>query len=307
MRHCERSEAISLPIVGIASAEKLPRNDEIRKREKMVNPPYPELDDYLDMIGQAGYHLAEIEASEGAAGNISVCMRWQVDPRNRFPVVDEVKLPQRVPELAGATFIVSGSGRRLRELRDDPTVHLACLTVNEGGNTAKLFTAYNRRFERMTSEFNSHLAVHYDQMTTTDTNFHAVVHAQPLHLTYLSHIPRYQNETYLNRQILRWQPETIVNLPEGVGFLPFEIPGSQALMVANVPSLREHRIVVWAKHGVMARSDESVKRAADRVEYAETAAKYEYMNLRTGEMGEGLSAEEVRSICNTFNVKQNIF
>jgi len=36
----------------------------------MVTPPYPELDDQLDMIGQAGYRLAEIEASEGAAGNI---------------------------------------------------------------------------------------------------------------------------------------------------------------------------------------------------------------------------------------------
>lgn len=273
----------------------------------MVNPPYPSLDDYLEMIGQAGFHLAEIEASEGAAGNISVCMRWPVDPRTRFPVVDEFVLPQRVPELAGATFIVSGSGRRLRELRDDPTVHLACLTVNEGGETAKLFTAYNRRFQRVTSEFNSHLAVDYDQMTSSDTNFHAVVHAQPLHLTYLSHIPRYQDETYLNRQILRWQPETIVNLPEGVGFLPFEIPGSQALMEANVPSLREHRIVVWAKHGVMARSDESVKRAADRVEYAETAAKYEYLNLQIGEVGEGLSADEIRTICDTFDVKQNIF
>jgi rhamnulose-1-phosphate aldolase len=57
----------------------------------------------------------------------------------------------------------------------------------------------------------------------------------------------------------------------------------------------------------MARSDVSVKRAADRVEYAETAAKYEYLNLRIGEIGEGLSVEEIRAICRTFDVKQNIF
>jgi rhamnulose-1-phosphate aldolase len=65
--------------------------------------------------------------------------------------------------------------------------------------------------------------------------------------------------------------------------------------------------VIWAKHGVMARSDISVKRAADRVEYAETAAKYEYLNLCDGEIGEGLSVDEIRSICTAFNVKQNIF
>lgn len=259
------------------------------------------------MMGQAGRHLADIEASEGAAGNISICLRWPVEARTRFPVVGEIELPQPVPELAGATFIVSGSGRRLREIIEEPVAHLACVMVNEGGVTGKLYTSYHRRFERLTSEFNSHLAVHYDQICATDTNFHAVIHAQPLHLTYLSHIPRYQDTRYLNTHLLRWQPETIINLPEGIGFIPFHVPGSSELMADNVALLRKHRIVVWAKHGVMARSDVSVKRAADRVEYAEAAAKYEYLNLSAGERAEGLSAEEIREICKTFNVKQEIF
>ena len=273
----------------------------------MLEAPYPELDDLLMMMGEAGRRLAEIEASEGAAGNISVCLRWPMELRTRFPLVDEIELPQAVPELVGSTFLVSGSGRRLREIKDEPTANLACLVVNDGGATAKLYTSYNRRFERVTSEFNSHLAVHYDQMLSSGTNFHAVIHAQPLHLTYLSHIPRYQDETYLNTHLLRWQPETIINLPEGIGFIPFCVPSSEALMSANVACLRSHRIVIWAKHGVMARSDVSVKRAADRVEYAETAAHYEYLNLTVGELGEGLNAAEIRSICGTFNVKQDIF
>ncbi len=170
-----------------------------------------------------------------------------------------------------------------------------------------MYTSYHRRFERVTSEFNSHLAVHYDQILTSSTNFHAIIHAQPLHITYLSHIPRYQDEQYLNTHLLRWQPETIINLPEGIGFIPFRIPSSPELMSANVDCLRKHRIVLWAKHGVMARSDISVKRAADRVEYAETAAKYEYLNLSDGELGEGLSPDEIRAICKTFSVQQNIF
>ena len=128
-----------------------------------------------------------------------------------------------------------------------------------------------------------------------------------MHITYLSHVPRYQDERYLNTHLLRWQPETIVNLPEGIGFLPFAVPGSAELMAGNVAALRRHRIVIWAKHGVMARSDVSVKRAADRVEYAETAAKYEYLNLAVGESGEGLSPDEIRAICTTFGVQQEIF
>jgi rhamnulose-1-phosphate aldolase len=273
----------------------------------MIDTLYPELNDVLIMMGEAGSHLAEIEASEGAAGNISVCMRWPVEPRNRFPVIDEIELPQSVPELVGATFLVSGSGRRLRDIIDEPTASIACIVVNGGGKTGKLYTSPQRRFERVTSEFNSHLAVHYDQIRKSRTNFHALIHAQPLHLTYLSHVPRYQDEQYLNMHLLRWQPETIINLPEGIGFIPFRLPGSAELMAANVEALREHRIEIWAKHGVMARSDVSVKRAADRVEYAETAAKYEYLNLCDGEIGEGLSVDEIRSICAAFNVKQTIF
>jgi rhamnulose-1-phosphate aldolase len=273
----------------------------------MREAPYPELDDLLRMIGEAGRHVAAIEASEGAAGNISVCLRWPVEPRTRFPVIRSLDLPQAVPELAGACLLVTGSGRRLREIIDDPTANLGCILVDEGGRTGRLHTSHHRRFERVTSEFNSHLAVHYDQTRSTGTNFHAVIHAQPLHLTYLSHVPRYQDATYLNTRLLRWQPETIVNLPEGIGFLPFLVPGSSDLMAANIESLRRHRIVIWAKHGVMARSDVSVKRAADRVEYAETAAKYEYLNLCAGETGEGLSPDQIRAICSTFNVRQTLF
>jgi rhamnulose-1-phosphate aldolase len=273
----------------------------------MLTPPYPELDDLLTMMGEAGRHLAKIEASEGAAGNISVCLRWPVELRTRFPLISEVELPQPVPELAGATFIVSGSGRRLREIIDEPAANVACIVVDEGGRTGKMHMSYHRRFEHPTSEFNSHLAVHYDQVCATGTNFHAIVHAQPLHITYLSHIPLYQDAQYLNTHLLRWQPETIINLPEGVGFIPFEVPGSSELKAGTVAALRQHRIVIWAKHGVMARSDISIKRAADRVEYTETAAKYEYLNLQIGEIGAGLSVDEIRKICATFSIEQNIF
>jgi len=273
----------------------------------LLQAPFPELDDLLIMMGEAGRHIANIEASEGAAGNISICLRWPIEPRSRFPVVEEIELPQTVSELAGAVFLVTGSGRRLREIIVEPTANIACIVVNEDGRTGKMYTSHQRRFERVTSEFNSHLAVHYDQMLATGTNFHAIIHAQPLHITYLSHIPRYQNEQYLNTHLLRWQPETIINLPEGIGLIPFQVPSSPELMAGNIAALRAHRIVVWAKHGVMARSDVSVKRAADRVEYAETAAKYEYLNLSDSELGEGLSVEEICAICRTFDIKQNIF
>jgi rhamnulose-1-phosphate aldolase len=272
-----------------------------------VQPPYPELEELLVAIGEAGDRLSQIEAIEGSAGNISVYLGWQVDPRRKFPLIETIDLPESVPALSQGVILVTGSGRRLREIIRDPAANLGCVIVHADGHTAELCTSQRRLFAKPTSEFNSHLAVHQDQVSATGTNFHALIHAQPPYITHLSQIPRFRDEHYLNRHILRWQPETIVNLPEGVGSIPFLLPGSDELMAATVESLRRHRVAIWGKHGVMARSDTSVKRAADRIEYAETGARYEYMNLADGEQAEGLTPEEIRSICAAFGVEQNIF
>jgi rhamnulose-1-phosphate aldolase len=84
------------------------------------------------------------------------------------------------------------------------------------------------------------------------------------------------------------------------------LPGSRELMEANVESLQRHRIVLWSKHGVMSRSDVSVTRAVDRIEYAETAARYEYMDLVNGERAEGLTIDEMRAVVEAFDVKTTI-
>ncbi len=273
----------------------------------MIKPPYPKLEDLLQSIGKAGQHLASMRACEGAAGNISTCTRWQLEIDGLFPMFSEIELSQAVPALAGSTIIVSGSGTRLRDIHDHPTANLACLVVNEGGMTARLYKSHDCQFVHVTSEFNSHLAVHYDQMCSSNTNFQALIHAQPIHLTYLSHIPRYQDAKYLNTQLLRWQPETILNLPEGIGLIPFQVPGSAQLMAGNVSAMQKHRVVIWSRHGVMARSDVSIERGVDLLEYAETAAHYEYLNLINTEMADGLTSDEIRTICSAFNIEQEIF
>jgi rhamnulose-1-phosphate aldolase len=89
--------------------------------------------------------------------------------------------------------------------------------------------------------------------------------------------------------------------------LPFMIPGSAELMAANVESLRTHRIDLWCKHGVMARSDLSVTRAVDRIEYAETAARFEYMDLVAGGRAEKLTDDEARAVVRAFAVDTTLF
>ena len=271
-----------------------------------LDQPYPDLEELLLTIGEAGQRLADIKATEGGAGNISLFVGWPLEVRRRFPLAEPFALPQPAPALAGGLVIVTGSGRRLRDIQASPDANLGVVAIGPDGASGQLYTSPRRLFKRVTTEFNSHLAVHQDQVALSGTNFHALIHAQPPHLTYLSHIPAYREQGYFNRQLLRWEPETIINLPDGVGVLPYCLPGSPAMMEANVDGLRRHNVVLWCKHGVMARSELSVTRAADRIEYAETAALYETMDLAHGRLGEGLTAEELREIAQAFNVKTTL-
>jgi rhamnulose-1-phosphate aldolase len=261
----------------------------------------------LKQMGEVGMRLSEIGATEGAAGNISICTRESLEIEEFFPQVASIELPVLVPELAGATLLVTGSGRRLREIADAPAANLAAIVVEEGGMQARMFTSDDCLFKRVTSEFNSHLAVHHDQMRSRPVWLHAVLHAQPRHITFISHIPAYQEERYFNTHLLRWQPETIMNLPEGIGILPFLLPGSQHLMIETMLSMRDHRLVVWSQHGVIARADESIVHALDLVEYMETAAQYEALNLLTGEKSSGIDPESLRAIAGIWNVRQSVF
>lgn len=268
--------------------------------------PYPDLDELLITIGEAGQRVSSMEASEGAAGNVSVYAGWPLEARRRFPLVEQIELPVLVPLLAGKSVIVTGSGCRLRDIRTDPEANLGVAVIDAGGLTAQLHTSPRRLFERVTSEFNSHLAAHSDQVERTGTNFNVIIHAQPPNLVYLSHIPAYRDQAFLNQRLMRWEPETILNLPEGIGALPFLLPGSQALMEATVICLREHSVALWSKHGVMARSDISATQAVDRIEYIETAARYEYMDLVNGGQTEGLTRGELRAVVDAFNVQTNL-
>ena len=90
--------------------------------------------------------------------------------------------------------------------------------------------------------------------------------------------------------------------PEGVALAPFQVPGSSAQMEVTVAALAETVAVVWAKHGIVTRSDTSASAAADLVEYIEAAAHYEVMNLSLGSPAEGMNADERAAVANAFGL-----
>lgn len=264
-----------------------------------------QVDDIFFAMGEAGERLSAIEASEGAAGNLSVLYAWEGEPDPRFSDHWEIESPVALGDLGGAWIAITGSGRRLRECGEDPEANIALLEVVNSTHL-RVHASPKRFFERPTSEMNTHLALHRAHAERFGP-LHAVVHAQPLHLTFLSHIDEYREDSTLNQKILRWQPESIVQIPEGVGVVPYIMPGSTELMEATVELSLRHRLILWSRHGVVARAVGSVKKASDLIEYAETGARYEMLNLQTGERASGIPVPDLLALCETFGVEQRVF
>jgi rhamnulose-1-phosphate aldolase len=263
------------------------------------------IDVLVRSMGQAGRRLRELEACEGAAGNISLAIRGPLDVRARFPSAEPIALPSPVPSLAGATVITTGSGCRLRDLLEEPEANLGAIVVGEDGRSGTLWSAPEREYARPTSELSSHLSVHAKWLPKSETGTHALVHAHAPHLTFLSHIDEYSVRGRLNVRLMRWEPETVIFLPEGIGMAGFQVPGTLELMAVTENLFESHQVVVWAKHGVVARYW-TLPGALDRIEYAEAAARYEYMRLVSGSRIDGLSDDEIRAVCRFHNVNQSI-
>ena len=271
----------------------------------------PALSDVLAQMGAAGRRLDHMSAVEAGAGNISVSVAAGADElglADRFPQARPgTELPLPAPALAGRTVLVTGSGCRLRDVAASPEANVSAFVVDDGGATGTWYTHPQRAYERPTSEFNSHLAVHNDQVERRGAGFQAVIHAQPPYLVQLSHVRDLRSTKAFNRRILRWEPETIVQIPAGIEVLDFMVPGSQELMESNVRALRDHVIVLWSKHGIMVRSDASPLAAVDKVEYAETGAMYEVRDMMAGGLGEGVTDAELRAVVEAFDVPTDLF
>jgi rhamnulose-1-phosphate aldolase len=253
-------------------------------------------DRLIEDIALAGEQLTAMAACEGAAGNISLFAASLACP---FEAVGELELPVRALSLAGGWMVITGGGRRLRDVGRRPGSSIAALRIHPDGDRATLHAGQN---VRPSSEWNSHLAIHDDQRARRGVDRHAVVHAQPVHTVFLSHLPDISSSDELTERLLRWEPETAMIAPEGIALAPFQIPGSPEQMSVTVEALGRTVAVVWAKHGIVTRSDVSATSAADLVEYIEAAAHYEVMNLSLGSPAPGLEPDERAAVAAAYGL-----
>lgn len=273
------------------------------RRLQLSGEDMPDIDGWIQEIGRTGELVHEMGAAQGGAGSISLFLPSETTGLRGFSLA---RFPRSGPyrlsgdnRLPHGTLLISGTRRRLRDIQGNPDSVLCAIQIEPDGS-AWLHRSKKHDVEP-SSEIDSHANVHAVQLSGAP-RISAVVHAQPPNLTYLTHIKDYRETGVLNRQLLRWQPETIAMIPNGIPVVPFETPGTARQGQLTRDAMVRHQIVLWAQHGVIARSRQGPVAAFDLIEYAEAAARYEFMDLQAGRVASGISFDEISAIAKRFNV-----
>lgn len=255
-------------------------------------PLSEELKKVIDDILEVARYLWERGWAERNAGNISVDITELVVPGSdsfdRFPKRD-MKISQ--PELAGRCFCVTATGSRFRYLGQQPKKGLLIVSIANKLDGYHLLWGGEGLRSRPTSEFISHLKVH-NFLRRSNLPQRAIMHTHVPHLIALTHIKQYCREEELNRLLWAMHPEIKLILPEGVGFAPYCRPGSEDLADATVSALKNHRVILWEKHGCTAIGN-NVCEAFDLIDTVNKSAEIFFICKSAGFEPSGLSKEQV--------------
>jgi len=261
----------------------------LNKKIALVVTDVAELANYLWQKGWA----------ERNAGNISVNINELVtDELNNilnyeaFPYFGLVKA---CPALEGYFFLVTGTGKRMRDIATDPEHNALMIRISTGGSGYHILSGNTKEMDfRPTSELPTHLAIH-EQMVIAGSRERAVVHTHPNELISLTQIPEFCDESKLNKLLWGMHPETMVVVPEGAGFIPYLLPGSQEIADRTVSKFRSHKVIVWEKHGCFA-VGRDVFEAFDLIDTLAKSAQIYFQCKSAGYEPEGLTEEQIADL-----------
>ncbi len=223
--------------------------------------------------------------AERNAGNMSVNITGKLGEYElewlNYP---QKKLEKRYPELNDNFLLVTTSGSRMRDVSKNPSENIRLLQIVDNGSQLQIYQEKNGKVFP-TSELPTHLAVH-QFLVQQKAEEKAVLHTHVNELIALTHIAGYQSEAAINDLIWKMHPETQMFLPEGIGYVPFEAPGTEDLAQVTVKALEKHRVVIWEKHGCFA-TGKDINQAFDNIDLVVKSIRIFFMCRMAGYHPEG--------------------
>ncbi|WP_088548826.1 rhamnulose-1-phosphate aldolase [Paenibacillus aquistagni] len=208
---------------------------------------------------------------ERNGGNVS----YIVDEAEVAQYIDITKIDRTlnltfpVTELANKYFVVTGSGKYFKNMMDDPEHNLGVIRVTEDGKSIDILWGLKGNAVP-TSELPSHFMSHIERLKM-DPNHRVVMHNHATNVIAMTFIHALDEKGF-TRTLWEMCTECLVVFPDGIGILPWMVPGSTEIGRATAEKMKKHRAVIWPHHGIFG-TGTTIDEAFGLIETIEKAAQ----------------------------------
>lgn len=206
-----------------------------------------------------------------------------------------------VPKLAGEYFIVTGSGKFFRNVILNPEDSICIIKLDDTGEKYKILWGLVNG-GRPTSELPAHLMNHEAKFIATGGRHRVIYHAHPANIIALTFILPLEDKVF-TRELWEMATECPVVFPDGIGVVPWMVPGGRDIAVETSELMAKYDAAVWAHHGLFC-SGESFDITFGLMHTIEKAAEIliKVMSVTGGAKRQTIEPAQFRALAEDFKV-----
>lgn len=245
-----------------------------------------------DKLYSNGWH-------ERNSGNISVLMD-EADVLKYMSnnlVKRTIELDFAVPSLKGKHLLVTASGKYLKNVSRNPELSTGVIRIHEDGHKADVLWGFSDG-GNPTSELSTHLQTHVARLSVDKTH-KVVIHTHATNIMAMTFVHELEDKSF-TKTLWKMCTESIVVFPDGVGVLPWMVCGNSDIGAATAKKMLEHKLVVWAMHGIFATGC-SLDDTFGLIETVEKSAQI-YLMIKNKDQINEITDEQLIQLTSFFNV-----
>lgn len=193
---------------------------------------------------------------ERNGGNLSYRMKTEeVDSvKENFVPGQWESIGTTVPKLANEYFLVTGSGKYFRNIIIKPEDSVCIIELDDKGENYRIVWGLING-GRPTSELPSHLMNHEVKMSASAGKHRVIYHAHTTNVIALTFVLPLKDEVF-TRELWEMATECPVVFPDGIGVVPWMVPGGREIAVATSELMKHYDVAIWAHHGMFASGED---------------------------------------------------
>ncbi len=213
-----------------------------------------------------------------------------------------VNMGVQAENLAGEYFITTGSGKFFRNVEIRPCESFGIVEINEKGDSWRI--VWGLEGAKPTSEFPSHFMNHSVRKAATNGANRVIYHLHATNVIALTYVLPLTDRAF-SRALWQSATECPVVFPEGVGVVPWMVPGGADIAMATSELMKTYQAAIWAQHGLFA-SGPDFDITFGLAHTIEKSAEIYWKVLATGQpVLQTITDDALRAIAKDFGVQLN--